>query len=123
MIHRLYADECCARGLVLELRRLGHDVIWATEVGPGLSDTEHAEAAFDDRRIVISADYDFAELAVRGAAPFVGLILLGANLALEGAPARALALRIDSVLEKAEAQLIVLEQERVRTRPIQAGAL
>jgi hypothetical protein len=115
---RLFADECCARSLVIALRDLGFDVLWAIETGPGLSDREQARRAFAANRIAISADYDFAELAVRGIEPFVGLVMLAPDLEMEGESTKALAARIAKELPCCTGSILIFDSRRVRERPL-----
>lgn len=115
---RLFADECCARSLVVSLRKLGFDVLWAVEDGPGLSDRDQAKRAFLDGRIAISADYDFAELAVRGIEPFVGLIMLAPDLEMEGEATKILAARIAKDLHRGVGKVLIFDSRRVRERPL-----
>lgn len=115
---RLFADECCARSLVTALRRAGCDVLWAVEDGAGLPDRAQARRAHAEGRIAISADYDFAELAVRGIEPFIGLMMLAPDLEMEGLATEALSLRILSELKNAPGKVLVFETGRVRRRPL-----
>lgn len=115
---RLFADECCARSLVLALREFGFDVLWAVEDGPGLSDREQAKRAYAAGRIAISADYDFAELAVRGIEPFAGLIMLAPDLEMEGVATRILAGRIAKEIGRAPGRVLIFDSRRVRERPL-----
>lgn len=100
------------------LRELGFDVLWATESGPGLSDREQARRAFIDGRIAISADYDFAELAVRGIEQFVGLVMLAPDLEMEGAATKVLAARIAKELHRCTGSILIFDSRRVRERPL-----
>lgn len=115
---QVFADECCANSLVVALRSLGFDVVWAVEDGPGLSDQEQARRAFADGRVVISADYDFGELAARGAEAFVGLILLSPSLEMEGPATLDLAIRIGDSLARCLGHILIIEPKRVRERPL-----
>ncbi|WGM47789.1 hypothetical protein KOAAANKH_02674 [Brevundimonas sp. NIBR10] len=100
------------------LRSLGHDVLWALEDGHGLSDVEQARRAFTEKRIAVSADYDFGELAARRMEPFIGLILLSPSLEMEGEATEVLAHRIHDCLLRATGHILILEPERVRERPL-----
>lgn len=58
-----------------------------------MSDREQARRAFQDKRIVLSADYDFGELAARRIEAFVGLV-------------------------RAVGHILIIEPDRVRQRPL-----
>lgn len=83
-----------------------------------MSDRAQARRAFQAGRIVISADYDFGELAIRGVERFVGLVILSAALEIEGAAGAVLARRIHDLAEAMDGKVIVMEPTRVRERPI-----
>ena len=84
----------------------------------GLDDRVQAQRAFNDQRIVVTADYDFAELAVRGVEAFVGLIMLAPDLEIEGDAAVALAVRIRTEVSRAVGRVLILEAGRMRERPL-----
>jgi len=115
---RFYVDECCPRQLAETLRALGHDVRYAPEAGAGLTDEIHAEIAISERRVVITSDYDFGELAMRGLRPFAGVVLIAPVGVRMAAVAEALALRIDQMQEDLKGYLTILEKKRTRRRPI-----
>jgi predicted nuclease of predicted toxin-antitoxin system len=76
---RFLADECRPAPIVSALRAAGHDVLHALESYAGLSDRNLAELAERDDWIVITEDYGFGELAVRGQLSLPGLIILFRN--------------------------------------------
>jgi predicted nuclease of predicted toxin-antitoxin system len=113
----LFADECCPAPLVRELRGLGFDIVYVIEGAIGLNDLSHARTAFDLGRVLISADYDFGELAIRHAEPSVGLLLLAPNLRLQiPASASPVAKRIAELADSLPGQLTNLEADGVRQR-------
>jgi len=59
---RFLADECCDTGLVASLREDGHDVSYVLEGKAGLSDDEVLLEAYNEGRILLTEDKDFAEL-------------------------------------------------------------
>ena len=70
---RFLADECCAASLVEALRQDGHDVAYVGETFAGLSDDEVLSHALENRRILLTEDKDFGDLAVRLYKPAIGL--------------------------------------------------
>lgn len=61
---RLLADENFPRPIVNALRTAGHDVLWARTDFPGWKDNallDHAEA---QRRLVLTLDKDFWQIAL-----------------------------------------------------------
>lgn len=118
---RFLADECCPAPIVAALRAAGHDVVHALESHAGFSDRQLVLLAEREDRIVITEDYDFGELAVRGQLPLPGLIILFLNQA-------ALDIRIGRVLdivsglgENLRGQLTIIDAERARRRALKPG--
>lgn len=115
----VFADECCSAHLVRELRAVGFNVFYVIENEISLDDPEQALRAFQMRRVLISADYDFGELAVRHGQQFVGLLLLAPSLELENASvAPEIAARILAIAHTLTDNLTNLSAETVRQRPL-----
>ena len=73
---RILAHENFPREAVEALRARGHDVFWARTDSPGAPDTQVADRAASERRILITFDKDFGELAFRrGLFPLAGIVL------------------------------------------------
>lgn len=62
---RFLADENFPAEAVFALRRAGHDVVWICETASGASDEAVLAMATGDRRILLTFDKDFGELAWR----------------------------------------------------------
>jgi predicted nuclease of predicted toxin-antitoxin system len=73
---RILANENIPREAVEALRARGHDVLWARMDSPGSPDSRVIDRAASERRILITFDKDFGELAFRtGLFPPAGIIL------------------------------------------------
>jgi len=70
------ADENCDEEVVRALRADGHDVALVRERCPGAEDAAVAELALAERRIVLTEDKDFGQLAQALSAARVGVILI-----------------------------------------------
>jgi hypothetical protein len=66
---RLLADENFPGAGATALRRLGHDVSWIGEVMRGASDIAVLDLATRERRIILTFDKDFGELARKSKLP------------------------------------------------------
>ena len=66
---RILANQNIARPVVRELRKLGHDVLAAGEAMAGFPDTAILERAVEEKRLLITHDKDFGELAFRSHLP------------------------------------------------------
>ncbi|MCJ7625925.1 MAG: DUF5615 family PIN-like protein [Anaerolineaceae bacterium] len=115
---KFLANECCDQSLVKALRADGHNVLYASEEMPGVSDDEILNRAFADERVLITEDKDFGELVIRLGKPLWGLILLR----FEVQERKRKILRLRELLEKRQDQLekaiVVLDNHKFRIRPI-----
>lgn len=70
-----FADEGVDGQIVARLRNDGHDVLYAAENIAGTDDDEILQLANKDKRILITRDKDFGELAYRDKKVHSGIIL------------------------------------------------
>ena len=73
---RFLADENCDMAMVRALRAAGHDVALVRESLPGAPDETVVALARQDRRILITEDKDFGQLAQALSAALVGVVLV-----------------------------------------------
>ena len=73
---RWLADECVGAGVVVQLRRLEHDVIYAAETASSAPDTEIISVAEQQGRLLLTEDKEFGELVFRKNTPVPGLVLV-----------------------------------------------
>ena len=112
---RLLLDSCVWGGAVGELRAAGHDVEWAGDWPEDPGDDQILTRAHGKRRILVTLDKDFGELAVLHERPHHGI------LRLVGLAARQQAVVCDQVLEAHGAELeegaiVTAEPGRLRIR-------
>lgn len=117
---RLLANENVAGSTVVALRGRGYDVLWVRTDMPGAADDEVLKRADADRRVVVTHDKDFGELAFRWGLPAsAGIILLRLSTPDPASSAQ----RIASVLASREdwnGSFAVVDDERVRVVPLPA---
>jgi len=113
-----FAGECIANELVEELRRHGADVVYAKEVCPGASDVDVLRLATASRRVLLTDDQGFGELAVRQSQPAAGIIILSLYQLPTGVRERRAAARILALGDACHGQLTIVEPGRVRSRPL-----
>lgn len=115
---KLAADECCDALLVAGLRRDGHDVWYAMESARGTDDLSILRQAAAEKRVLVTEDKDFGELAVRLGLPAYGIVLLR----IEPAASDAKLLRMREVLDKHGPRLpgsfTVVDRWKTRFRPL-----
>ena len=73
---RFLADENCDEAVVRALRAAGHDVALVRERSPGAEDSAVTQLAVDERRIVLTEDKDFGQLAHALSAARIGIVLI-----------------------------------------------
>ena len=112
---RLLLDSCVWGGAVGGLRAAGHDVEFAGDWPEDPGDDEILTRAHGERRVLVTLDKDFGELAVVHERPHHGI------LRLVGFAARQQTVVCDQVLEAHGAELeagaiVTAEPSRVRVR-------
>jgi predicted nuclease of predicted toxin-antitoxin system len=74
---RFLANENFPRAAVVALEKAGHDVVWIRTAAPGCGDQEVLAWAGREKRILLTFDKDFGELATMSGLPEgCGVILL-----------------------------------------------
>lgn len=113
---RFLANENFPGDAVAKLRDGGHDVAWVRTDAPGASDQEVLARAQRERRILLTFDKDFGELAWRATLPAEsGIVLfripMPAPMLVGELLARILAIRQDW-----EGSFAVVEAGRIRIK-------
>ena len=117
---RLLLDSCVSGALKRLRIDAGHDVIWSGDWPKDPGDEEILARAHAERRVLITLDKDFGELAIVRGIPHSGLVrLAGIRLAAQAdAIKRVLELYGDQLTE---ATVVTVEPGRVRVRSAIAG--
>ena len=119
---RILADENVPGPIVVSLRGLGHDVLYARESMSGVHDRVLLEAAQDGRRVLVTVDTDFGDLAFRYGLPAesgVALIRLDWR-----DPERDNAIAVAALTSRDDwsGVFAVIESDRIRVRPLPSAA-
>jgi predicted nuclease of predicted toxin-antitoxin system len=73
---RFLANENLPLDVVEAIRSVGHDVAWIRTDAPGIKDHEVLARALNEKRVLLTFDKDFGELAYRfGLPPDCGIVL------------------------------------------------
>jgi predicted nuclease of predicted toxin-antitoxin system len=115
---RLLANENVPGAVIAALRQQGHDVVWIHQAAPGTPDTDVLERAQRERRVVVTFDKDFGELAFRrGLAASVGVVLFRITLT---SPDHAVRAAVAAFASRADwtGQFAVVEDDRIRLRAL-----
>lgn len=73
---KILLDTCVWGGVRKDLKIAGHDVIWAGEWDKDPGDEEILDRAYQEKRILVTLDKDFGELAIVNNLPHSGIIRL-----------------------------------------------
>lgn len=117
---RLLVDECVARPLFEALLRHFDDALYVADVRPAAPDTDVLEWAVNEKRVLVTEDYDFGELVFHRQlrAEAVVIIAPGAlGVDLVG-DAGSVAKRLVAVSAELPGRLTIVERRRLRQRPL-----
>jgi predicted nuclease of predicted toxin-antitoxin system len=113
---RFLADENFPGVAVAALEASGHDIVWMRLATPGASDAEVLQTAARERRILLTFDKDFGELAARLTfPPSCGVVLLRVPAPNSQAAAQRVADRVGA-RDDWNGHFSVIEPARVRMR-------
>ncbi|MDI7204845.1 DUF5615 family PIN-like protein [Leptospira santarosai] len=73
---KVFLDTCVWGGVAKELKSLGIDTIWSGDFTKDPGDEDILKIAYEEKRILITLDKDFGELAVFRKLPHCGIIRL-----------------------------------------------
>lgn len=112
---KILLDSCIWGGARINLINANHDVKWVGDFLTDPGDTAIIQLAFNEKRILITQDKDFGELAVFRGMTHCGIIRLVGFSALEQGSISA------QILEKYKSELsqnsiLTVEPTRVRVR-------
>lgn len=115
---RVCADENFPGDAVAMLRAKGYDVRWVRTDSPGISDTEIVRQAQAEKRIIVTFDKDFGELAFRRHLPSdCGVVLFRMSMNSPDDAVRRIVAVLDS-RDDWQGHFSVVETDRVRMRPL-----
>lgn len=111
----LLLDTCVWGGVPPALRELGYHVVWSGDWPKDPGDSAILEMAFLERRILVTLDKDFGELAILKGMPHAGIIRMSGFRVIR------MAAVIDHLVTSYESDLnqgaiITATPERVRIR-------
>ncbi len=114
----LLANENFPRVAVDALRAEGHNVLWIRTDYPGATDEQVLHAAQADKRILLTLDKDFGELAFRSGLPAdCGVILFRLTLSSPEYIGK-IAVAALSITTEWSGHFAVVEESRVRLVPL-----
>ena len=113
---RLLVDSCVWGSALAELQAAGHDVAWAGEWDEDPGDEEILARALSERRVLVTLDKDFGELAIVRGLPHGGILRLANFSALRQAKACLLVLGLHGAALESGA-IVTAEPGVLRVRP------
>jgi predicted nuclease of predicted toxin-antitoxin system len=111
----IFLDSCVWGGALPVLKGLGHDVVWSGAWPQDPGDSAILAAAHLERRVLVTLDKDFGELAIVKGLPHSGIVRL------TGFRAAQMAMAIHHVVSSYQQELlsgaiITVDPERIRIR-------
>ena len=115
---RFLANENFPGAAVAALAAAGHDIVWVRTAAPGSSDAAVLAWAIREKRILITFDKDFGELArASGSAADFGIVLVRMPMPTPDEVGQQLAHRLTSRNDWV-GHFSVIERARIRMRPL-----
>ena len=109
-------DTCVWGGALQDLETAGHDVIWVGNWDEDPGDDEILACAYRERRILVTLDKDFGELAIVHRKPHCGIIRLVNLSATQQGPICLTVLKRYG-MELLSGAIVSADFDRVRFRP------
>lgn len=113
---RLLLDTCVWGKARLELESAGHDVVWAGDWTSDPGDHEILSRAFAERRILVTLDKDFGELAILHGQEHAGIVRL-VGMAARQQSVACLHVLSAYATELQSGAIVTAEPGRLRIRP------
>ncbi|HSZ74247.1 MAG TPA: DUF5615 family PIN-like protein [Rhizomicrobium sp.] len=113
---RWLADECVHATVVAELRKAGHDVIFAMEDAQQSKDIDLADWAFREGRLLLTEDKDFGDIVFQQNRQTSGIVLLRIPPARRAMKWPQLKAVIDRFGDTLHQRYLVVEETRIRAR-------
>jgi predicted nuclease of predicted toxin-antitoxin system len=108
-------DSCISRFAAEALRNAGFEVVWVPESGKDPGDEEIIKRAFEEKRILVTADKDFGELVFLYKRPHPAIIRL-VDIPARKQGDMILQLVKTHIADIENKSLITVESHRVRIR-------
>jgi len=119
---RFLAHENFPGAAVTVLEAAGHDVVWVRTTAPGASDPDVLAWAAREKRILLTFDKDFGELARASALPpYCGIVLLRIPMPMAAEVGERLA-ELITARDDWAGSFSIIEPGRVRMRPLASDA-
>jgi len=113
---KLLLDTCVWGGAIKILEAAGHDVIWTGHWPEDPGDEEILATAHDERRILVTLDKDFGELAILKGKPHSGILRL-VNLSAKQQGLACLRVLETYAQDLQSGSIVTAEPNRIRIRP------
>jgi len=115
---KLLADENIPCSVVSILADAGYDILWIRTESPGISDPDVMRYASLEKRIILTYDKDFGELAIKdNLCPSAGIILFRLPMKNPAVIAQYILAILKSRTD-GEGHFSVIEEKRIRMRPL-----
>lgn len=114
----ILGDSNIDADIIKWLRTQGHDVLWAVDLPPSMSDADILSIANQQKRIVITYDRDFGDLVFRSRLVTQGIVLLRYRAATQYQRLALFKSHWPYIEQHARGNFIVATNDRIRKRPL-----
>lgn len=111
---RFLVDECTGPVLAAWLRLRGHDVFSVYDEARGMEDVDVIRQAFQEERILITADKDFGEKVYREKYPHRGVVLMRLENEMAANKIEVIRSLLNSYGEELQGNFVVVTERQVR---------
>lgn len=111
---RLLADESLDFAVVRALRESGHDVLLVSEAAPGAPDSRVVELAESERRLLLTEDKDFGQLAFAAGRRSAGIVLVRFPATVRHSQPREVLRALERLGDLTRGCFVVVEPGKVR---------
>jgi predicted nuclease of predicted toxin-antitoxin system len=115
---KFLADVNIEKPIVDEMRKMGYDITWVTEINYYLEDIEIFKLAKNENRILLTNDKDFGEIVFRQRLTPAGIILFR----IKGQDVREKVKSLKKLLtfykDKIARHFVVVTKEKIRFIPV-----
>ena len=121
-MHAIHINENIPGPVVQALRDRAHDVVWVKEQTPGAGAQDVLALAQAERRVVVTADTDFGELAFRSRLSAESGIILVRLDWIDPEADNEVVINAVTSRDSWSGTFTVVERDRIRVRPLPSAA-
>jgi len=115
---KFLADVNIEKYIIDELTRMGHDIVWVTDLNRHLDDLSIFKIARKESRILVTNDKDFGEIVFRQKLAPAGLVLFRVKGQDAEVKVKLLRKLLAAHSEKMSGHFVVVAKDKIRFIPV-----